>query len=183
MKIDLFGDIHKTHVIEIAGSATELDLVAENAVFDDAVTVKCVVRRDESFTRIEAEISAAATVGCSRCLGEFRKDIIVTFTIVVRHLKQGQVPPEEISDDENDDISEDIVCLPYGEMSIDITDEVRDAVLLEVPFKVICSEDCKGLCATCGVNLNKGDCECKGQTVDNRWQALSGLMGDTDNKS
>ncbi len=176
MKIDLIGDIHKTAIIKITGSSQELDLQSENAVFGDEVSVACAVHRDENFTRIEAEVTVMATFECGRCLEGFSREITGSFEIVARHLKQGQSPPEETVSDDDEDIPEDILCLPYGEMSIDITGDVRDAILLEVPYKVLCKEDCKGLCPQCGMNLNDGSCECVRQPTDSRWQALSGLI-------
>ena len=43
----------------------------------------------------------------------------------------------------------------------DLTDAVRDALLLELPYRFLCSEDCKGLCPSCGTNFNLGRCDCK----------------------
>jgi uncharacterized protein len=50
---------------------------------------------------------------------------------------------------------------------------VREQWLLAVPTFLLCRDDCKGLCPTCGVDLNAGECQCPPQiTVDSRWDAL-----------
>ena len=61
--------------------------------------------------------------------------------------------------------------------SIDLTDAIRDALTLELPLRVLCKEDCKGLCPKCGVNLNTGSCSCpKGTGKPNPFEALKSIV-------
>ena len=53
---------------------------------------------------------------------------------------------------------------------------VREAVLLSLPLKPLCSEGCPGLCPICGVDLNKSHCECKRENTDPRWDQLKSLL-------
>jgi len=57
---------------------------------------------------------------------------------------------------------------------VDLTGDIREAILLAFPSHPVCSADCKGLCAQCGTNLNLGSCDCR-PPEDRRWQALEGL--------
>ena len=59
---------------------------------------------------------------------------------------------------------------------LDLTPEVLKSLLLELPMKPLCSEKCKGLCSTCGRNLNEGDCECTGTDIDPRFNVLRDLL-------
>jgi uncharacterized protein len=59
---------------------------------------------------------------------------------------------------------------------IDISQDILDALMLEMPVKLLCKEDCKGLCQTCGQDLNVEPCDCKNEVIDPRWQALTGLI-------
>jgi len=59
---------------------------------------------------------------------------------------------------------------------IDLTGEVREAIILALPGYPVCREDCKGLCMACGANLNKAACLCREAGQDNRWAALDTLM-------
>jgi uncharacterized protein len=61
---------------------------------------------------------------------------------------------------------------------LDLTELVRDAVLLELPLAPLCDDDCAGLCATCGVNRNETTCDCRTETRDPRWAALDDLRLD-----
>ena len=53
-----------------------------------------------------------------------------------------------------------------------LEDVLREQVLLALPLKVTCREDCKGLCVHCGQNLNEGQCSCSTAIEDPRWTAL-----------
>lgn len=59
--------------------------------------------------------------------------------------------------------------------SVDVTPDMREDILLHVPAFPVCSETCKGLCAQCGADLNKGSCKCKTQDQPNPWSALDNL--------
>ena len=71
------------------------------------------------------------------------------------------------------------VCLFYGqpgEDELDITEDVRGEMLLELPMNLLCSEECRGLCPHCGKNLNRESCSCTGDDEsDGRWAALDNL--------
>lgn len=59
--------------------------------------------------------------------------------------------------------------------SVDITEDMREELLLHVPSFPVCSEECKGLCAQCGADLNKGSCSCTAGERPNPWSTLDGL--------
>ena len=56
-----------------------------------------------------------------------------------------------------------------------LEDVLREQLLLAVPMRVVCREDCKGLCPQCGSNLNTGKCECPPGPSDVRWAGLKEL--------
>jgi uncharacterized protein len=60
---------------------------------------------------------------------------------------------------------------PLDLKEIDVANDVRESVLIDLPFKALCSEDCKGLCSVCGKNRNKTSCSCP-QKENSRWTAL-----------
>ena len=66
----------------------------------------------------------------------------------------------------------DITYLPHDADKIDISKDVRDYLILSVPMKRLCKEDCKGLCYKCGKDLNEGKCDCTELEVDDRWKPL-----------
>lgn len=106
---------------------------------------------------VEAELKAL----CDRCLKEEAKDVKYCFThILMRSL--------------NDVDNDEYIVIEDG--ILDLLELVNADVLLELPIKSLCSEDCKGLCPQCGANLNETSCGCKAKTVDPRLEALLQLL-------
>jgi uncharacterized protein len=64
-----------------------------------------------------------------------------------------------------------------GAGSLDIAEDVRQTVLLAIPLKILCSEGCRGLCPSCGKNLNVESCSCTREEGDARWEPLRSLRG------
>ncbi len=60
----------------------------------------------------------------------------------------------------------------------DLTDEVRQSIILALPTYPVCRPECLGVCPSCGKNLNEGSCGCKREETDDRWVALEGLRID-----
>lgn len=58
---------------------------------------------------------------------------------------------------------------------LDLTEEVREAIILALPRYPVCREACRGLCLTCGANLNTRACSCRKAGKDDRWSALDAL--------
>ena len=73
----------------------------------------------------------------------------------------------------DDDVAQDpdTFRLPPHALEVDLRPAVREQWLLSAPEYALCREDCKGLCARCGADLNAGPCECPPE-IDSRWSAL-----------
>ncbi len=99
-------------------------------------------------------------VPCRRCLNEV--DVKV------------EQDAHFIFSSEGEDSSDDPDVYPFdvNAMSIDLRPAVREFWLLSVPGFVLCREDCRGLCANCGTDLNTGTCDCVPATIESRWDAL-----------
>ncbi len=63
----------------------------------------------------------------------------------------------------------------YNGNSLALEDVLREQVLLSLPEKTLCRADCKGLCPSCGRNLNNESCSCEEASADTRWNALADL--------
>ena len=100
------------------------------------------------------------SLACDRCLKPFQQEKTLNFEhILVQKLNSA-----------NDDY---LVC---ADGVLDLEELVRTDVLLERPTKVLCSEDCRGLCSQCGKNLNEGSCTCEKKQIDPRLAVLSQLL-------
>ena len=67
---------------------------------------------------------------------------------------------------------------PLGHDRVDLEPLAREALTLDLPLAPLHAEDCRGLCPTCGADLNEGDCDCPPAEVDPRWAALDVLLRD-----
>ena len=119
--------------------------------------------------RVVGEMSTRVEVACARCLEPVQRDVERTFDLLYRPLGT-DAGRAEISVTK----AEAEIGYYTGE-GVLLEDILREQLLLEVPIKVVCREDCKGLCLHCGQNRNQGSCDCVEQAVDPRWDALRGL--------
>lgn len=108
------------------------------------------------------------TLACTRCL-EPREEVVQLESHLLVLTDRPSDEPGEIELDE-----EDLGVLHVEDDELDTDPLVREQVQLEIPMKSLCRDDCKGLCAQCGANLNEGSCDCRPER-DPRWDALAGL--------
>jgi DUF177 domain-containing protein len=105
---------------------------------------------------------------CSRCLENYTYELKGELNFII---KTDEGKPILASD-----VTEDVIYLKPNEHVVDLTETVRQAFMLEIPLKPICSENCRGLCPSCGVNLNEETCGCSGDEIDERWEGLKDLL-------
>ncbi|MDD4753744.1 MAG: DUF177 domain-containing protein [Desulfitobacteriaceae bacterium] len=113
---------------------------------------------------IDGEISTIVEMPCSRCAEKLQYPVQVPFHEVYMHRRETATNEEEVYFYEGD--------------KIDILPQVLQAFLLELPMKVLCREECKGLCPACGTNLNIKECRCERELIDPRLAALKNLLND-----
>jgi uncharacterized protein len=128
--------------------------------FKTPVSVKGRVANSTGIVEINAEASYELTVACSRCAREtvHKMNTEICHTLV-----------RQVEDENNDDF------LTVTDLRYDLDPLVREDILLSMPYKFLCADDCKGLCPKCGKNLNEGPCSCKPET-DPRLEALKQLL-------
>jgi uncharacterized protein len=156
--IDLGSDYRQRLPIETSGRA---DLVEEHHG-------KHQIIQD---IRIKGKLSTTLEMGCARCLEPVIQELKRDFDLLYR--PQG-------ADKGRDEISvtdaEAEISYYEGE-GILLDDVIREQVLLAAPLKLICREDCKGLCPHCGKNLNQEPCSCATGQEEPRWAALKEIRG------
>jgi uncharacterized protein len=121
---------------------------------------------------VEGVLAGSVTVECTRCLRP------VTIPVTVE-LEEEFKPTIDVLRGAYVSVDEEDPALLINEHHVlDISEVLRQAVLLEVPLQVLCRPDCAGLCQTCGQDLNDGPCDCSSEETDPRWQELSALLDD-----
>ena len=109
---------------------------------------------------LEGTASSTLDLACDRCGKEFSREKSVRLDSLVA---------QELEDEDNDDI------LLLEGTELDLTQAATEAFILAMDTKNLCSDDCKGLCAGCGANLNVEPCRCRPE-VDPRLAALAQLL-------
>ena len=103
---------------------------------------------------------------CDRCLTPVERDLSMNFEHILVHELAGE------------DEEEFIVC---GDYTLNLDELVAMDILLELPTRILCREDCKGLCPKCGTNLNESTCNCSQEKeVDSRLSVLLTLLDENE---
>lgn len=129
--------------------------------FKTPVNVCALSVNRASLVDLEIKVNFLYTRNCDRCFDEFLREMNYTF----RHKLA-----VALADDENDDYIE------TPDYKLELDDLVISDIILNLPSKNLCKEDCRGLCQNCGKNLNFGDCGCKNEKVDPRLEILKQLI-------
>ena len=156
--IEYAADTRQVGVLPVEGKA---DLIVEHRGPDETV--------DD--IRIRAEYKGQFEVLCARCVDPVAVPLEGEFDLLFR-------PENADAESGERAITEDETEIGYyGESGLLLEDVVREHVLLSLPGRTLCREDCKGLCVHCGQNLNLATCHCAktAENVDPRWTALQGL--------
>ena len=129
--------------------------------FDSPVNISGRLHNRAGVVYLDYSVVFRLLLICDRCLKEFTRDYDLFFDHIV-------VP--YVSNEDNDDY-----IVADGE-SIDLNEIALTDMLLSLPTKILCKDDCKGLCPVCGIDLNKKSCNCRAKTVDPRLAKLSELL-------
>lgn len=100
---------------------------------------------------------------CARCLEPFIREDRTSLSGKLVKKTDGTLKDED----------EEVIY--YSDEKLDITEEVMTMIILSLPMKPLCKEDCKGICPQCGVNLNKHKCNCVVEDIDPRFAVLKDL--------
>jgi uncharacterized protein len=162
IKIQVGGLSEGVHQYHFEARGEELALGPE---FLEAVEIDARLEKTGSQISLRASLQAEGTFTCDRCLTVFKQRLQPAYTMVY-------VLDE--ADAERYDPSEVQVISPSLGI-IDVTEDVRQTLLLAVPLKLLCQDSCKGLCPHCGKNWNLGPCDCHDEVSDTRWDQLKKL--------
>jgi uncharacterized protein len=123
-----------------------LDLEEPDIRFKHEVGYNLFAQVQGNALLVTGALQTPATLHCSRCLKEFELPLQVSNFVFHAEL--------------------------HGEDFVDLTPNMREDIILELPQRALCKSDCRGLCAVCGQDLNVGACKCEASAGDVRWHAL-----------
>ncbi|MFB3919369.1 MAG: DUF177 domain-containing protein [Candidatus Velamenicoccus archaeovorus] len=103
--------------------------------FEEPVRIAVSAKRDSGLAVAQVDVRSKATMTCVRCLCDFAVKIERSFKLAY--------------------------ALDISEPVVELDDDIRQELILTYPQKVLCREDCRGICPRCGVDLNKERCKCQ----------------------
>jgi DUF177 domain-containing protein len=154
--IDLGADVTQTGPLVASGRA---ELVRENRGARESV----------EDIRLVGNVSTQLEVRCARCLEPVAEKIGESFDLIYR--PQGV---DAIAEEQSISSAETEIGYYQGEGLL-LEDVLKEQILLALPVKQVCRQDCKGLCPHCGTNLNNASCDCAAAMPDPRWSALEDI--------
>ena len=134
MKVHVNAIMPEGMDLEEVVEASELGIEAPLIHYSQPIKIKAHVEKDKDILRIDCKIEGLIRQTCSRCLCEFDSPI---------------------------DKKAGLIHKLGNEHTVELKDDIKDTIMLDYPIRILCKEDCKGLCAQCGENLNEGTCKCK----------------------
>ena len=167
MKINVHSLNDGVHIFEFDLDSSELDLEEQDFSIKE-ISLKCTVNKGEKNVYITSTARTQVNFVCDSCLVDFvdvlEDDFFIFYT----------TDKETVKYDE-----EQVIQLLKPGDPIDLTNGLKENLLLAIPMKIVCSKDCKGLCLICGINLNEAKCNCKKIAVDPRWAGLEKLRNES----
>ena len=140
----------------------------EHARLTSHAAVEGTASRKGEEIRLRGTINAEVEVLCDRCLAAVRLPLEVEFDTAFIPQAAEAVKTENV-----ELLSADLGLSAYEGDAVDLDELVREQIMLALPSRRLCGEECKGLCPKCGADLNAGDCSCDRSETDPRWAALA----------
>lgn len=145
-----------------------LPVELEGVRFEQEAHVVGEILDRAGYMRLVLKLTVPYVTECARCLEEVRGSFEEDFERTV--VTKGSVSAEKL----DEDIDEYAVVNDNGELDVD--EEVAETIVLAFPKKLLCSEDCPGLCPKCGKRKKEGDCGCVTKEIDPRLAILKKLL-------
>lgn len=141
---------------EIKADLPLLEMPGERIAFAGPVVASLDVANTGRSLRVEGEVSGRLELTCGRCLEPFEHSF--------------EVPLEETYVQNPEGGGEEAVL--FSGDSLDVTPEAMKSIILSLPMKAVCREECPGLCPTCGRSPGEGPCDCSSEKIDPRLSVL-----------
>jgi uncharacterized protein len=129
--------------------AAIMDWDDPDVLFKQDIKYRLTAQIEGKALLVTGTLGTPVTLCCSRCLKSFDQPLRVKQFVFHQELT--------------------------GEDFVDLTANIREDIILELPQRALCRQDCRGLCPRCGRNLNEGNCQCGSSREDLRWHALDQL--------
>jgi len=149
---------------------TPLEVRGETVSFCGPVRVSLDVCNTGEGLLARGQIAGNLQMTCGRCLEFFPYAFSLPFEETYRPVSGGGEASSGSSKNDTESVT-------FSGDILDITPEVINNIILALPMKALCREDCPGLCPHCGCNLKAGQCGCESEKIDPRFNVLKDFFG------
>jgi uncharacterized protein len=129
--------------------------------------IELLARRGGETFYFNGTLQGTLSTQCHKCLKPTDLGVDTQFDLIVQR-------GEAESTEEGDYSHDEYVYIPIGQQDIRLDQYIYENLVINIPMRILCEEDCKGLCPDCGADLNIEACTCN-QKTDPRWEALKSL--------
>ncbi len=158
-------------VEEGPGDFPDLERLVAEGVLDLAAPVKTYLRAMfvSGMIEVEGQVETSVRLSCGRCLKPLELPVASEFSLTfTRHL-----PDVEGEDEDDFELSaEDMGLILFEGDEIDLREAVQEQIVMALPLRALCRDECKGLCPKCGADLNEADCGCQRENFNLKFAAL-----------
>jgi len=141
----------------------EIKTEGNDIKFNRPVEVNGGIFNTDDGIYLQAKVSFEYTTSCARCLKNITKNEVAMLDYKI------------VYENDQESLTEDELILEKGNI-LNLKEPIISSILLSLPMKTICDDECKGICPQCGKDLNKGDCNCEDDNIDPRLAKLKRLM-------
>ena len=141
--------------------------------FTSPVRTRIRASRIREMVEVEGVVQATVRLNCGRCLAEFICPLVSEFALTYTGDRPGA--PETAEPQEKELDADEVGLIYFRGEEIDLTEGIQEQVILAFPLRPVCRENCKGLCARCGADLNHGDCRCPPPAAESPFAVLGRL--------
>jgi uncharacterized protein len=165
LKIRVSGLSEGVHEYHFDADPTEIGL---EEGFQHPVSIDAKLDKSHRQLFLTVSVSTTGRFQCDRCVEDISQDLSSRYQVFFVHdeIDTGRFQADEVR------------VIGIDETHIDLTADVRETILLSIPFKLLCKEDCQGLCPRCGINRNSATCTCQVEKEDSPWIELRKLKND-----
>ena len=151
-----------THHHSLKATPEEVGL---DSRFTKELQIDATLQKTSRQLYMQVEVKTVGVFTCDRCLEEFQQDVSSGYGVML------------VTDQDGVEADgEEVQVIPPDSTHVDLGEDVRQFLILGMPQKMLCREDCAGLCPTCGSNLNLGKCDCKNDETESPWLELQKIL-------
>lgn len=169
MKLNLNNITDFPAHLVLEGKSGDLRLEYNGLAEVQSLRVELDIILSDNIYYCQGQIECDAKLDCSRCLEPYQVSINGKIDFSLQELSEKH-PVDK------DEVPENEILLTPGTKEIDISQPIREALILEIPLKPICADSCLGLCALCGNNKNIKPCDCRDEKTESRWDGLKNIL-------